>query len=90
MKNQQLSGMGFDVPKSTVSGTIVPLRMYVYTYIMNLLKVTPKLHSGGNSLGEISRLLRLSKTTVHQIVKVPAESSEAFTRIIISGFMRHR
>jgi DNA invertase Pin-like site-specific DNA recombinase len=49
-----------------------------------------KLRSGGNSLGEISRLLRLSKTTVHQIVKVPADSSEAFTRIIISGFMRHR
>lgn len=28
-----------------------------------------KLHSGGNSLGEISRLLRLSKTTVHRLVK---------------------
>jgi len=28
-----------------------------------------KLRSGGNSLGEISRLLRLSKTTVHRIVK---------------------
>ena len=89
-KNQRLRGMGFVVPISTVFGTIVPLRMHVFTYIMNLLKVTPKLHSGGNSLGEISRLLRLSKTTVHQIVKVPAESSEAFTRIIISGFMRHR
>jgi hypothetical protein len=61
MQNQQLSGPGFDVPKSTVFGTIVPLRMYVVTYLMNLLKVTPKLHSGGNSLGEISRLLRLSK-----------------------------
>ena len=82
--------MGLVVPKSTVVGTIVLLRMYVSAYIMNLLKVTPKLHSAGNSLGEISRLLRLSKTTVHQIVKVPAESSEAFTRIIISGFMRHR
>jgi hypothetical protein len=82
--------MGFAFQNRTVFGTIVLLRMYVYTYIMNLLKVTPKLHSGGNSLGEISRLLRLSKTTVHQIVRVPAESSEAFTRIIISGFMRHR
>ena len=89
-QNQQLSGTGFGIPKSTVFGTIVPLRMYVSTYIINLLKVTPKLHSGGNSLGEISGLLRLSKTTVHQLVKVPAESSEAFTRIIISGFMRHR
>jgi DNA invertase Pin-like site-specific DNA recombinase len=28
-----------------------------------------KLHSGGHSLGEISRLLRLSKTTVHRLVK---------------------
>jgi len=28
-----------------------------------------KLHAGGNSLGEISKLLRLSKTTVHRIVK---------------------
>jgi hypothetical protein len=55
-----------------------------------LLLFRLQLHSGGNSLGEISRLLRLSKTTVHQIVKVPAKSSEAFTRIIISGFMRHR
>ena len=89
-QNQQLSGMGFVVPKWIVFGTIVLLRMYAFTYIMNLLKATPKLHSGGNGLGEISRLLRLSKTTVHQIVKVPAESSEAFTRIIISGFMRHR
>jgi hypothetical protein len=82
--------MGFVVPKSTVIGTIVLLRMYVSTYIMNLLKFSPKLHSGDNSLGEISRLLRLSKTTVHRIVKVPADSSEAFTGIIISGFMRHR
>jgi hypothetical protein len=60
-QNQQVSGMGFVVPKSTVSGTIVPLRMYVYTYTMNLLKVTPKLHSGGNSLGEISRLLHCGR-----------------------------
>ncbi len=82
--------MGFAVPQSTVIGTIVLLRMYVSTYIMNLLKVTSKLHSGGNSLGEISRLLRLSKTKVHRIVKVPADSSEAFTKIIISEFMRHR
>jgi hypothetical protein len=57
---------------------------------MNLLKVTPKLHSGGNSLGEISRLLRLSKTKVHRIAEVPADSSKAFTKIIISEFMRHR
>lgn len=31
--------MGFVVPKSTVFGTIVLLRVYVYTYTMKLLKV---------------------------------------------------
>src|ERR1039457_1363744 len=38
-QNQQLSGTGFSVPKSTVFGTIVLLRTYVDTYTIKFLKV---------------------------------------------------